>query len=55
MITVETSDILPGITDLSHPHRRQWEKRIPSAVVDVLENASLLSSSFTSEEAKSKI
>ncbi|NWU70031.1 NEK3 kinase, partial [Pterocles burchelli] len=49
----ETSDVLPGITDLSHPHRRQWEKRISSTVVDVLENASLLSSSFTSEEAKS--
>ncbi|XP_054701750.1 serine/threonine-protein kinase Nek3 isoform X6 [Grus americana] len=49
----ETSDVLPEITDLSHPHRRQWEKRISSTVVDVLENASLLSSSFTSEEAKS--
>ncbi|XP_074671876.1 serine/threonine-protein kinase Nek3 isoform X2 [Strix aluco] len=50
---VETSDILPGITNLPHPHRRQWEKRISNTVVDVLENASLLSSSFTSEEAKS--
>ncbi|KFQ84384.1 Serine/threonine-protein kinase Nek3, partial [Phoenicopterus ruber ruber] len=49
----ETSDVLPGITDLSHPHRRQWEKKIPNTVVNVLENASLLSSSFTSEEAKS--
>ncbi|KAF1443644.1 NEK3 kinase, partial [Pygoscelis papua] len=49
---VETSDALPGITDLSPPHRRQWEK-ISNTVVDVLENASLLSSSFTSEEAKS--
>ncbi|XP_074715858.1 serine/threonine-protein kinase Nek3 isoform X3 [Strix uralensis] len=49
---VETSDILPGITNLPHPHRRQWEKRISNTVVDVLENASLLSSSFTSEEAK---
>ncbi|NXU52936.1 NEK3 kinase, partial [Turnix velox] len=49
----ETSDVLPGITDLSHPHRRQWEKRISGTVVDVLENASLLSSSFTCEEAKS--
>ncbi|NXR05196.1 NEK3 kinase, partial [Sagittarius serpentarius] len=49
----ETSDVLPGITDLSHPHRKQWEKRISNTVVDVLENASLLSSSFTSEEAKS--
>lgn len=54
-VTVETSDILPGITDLSHPCRKQWEKRISSTIVDVLENASLLSSSFTSEEAKSKI
>ncbi|CAM9596816.1 unnamed protein product [Bubo scandiacus] len=49
----ETSDILPGITNLPHPHRRQWEKRVSNTVVDVLENASLLSSSFTSEEAKS--
>ncbi|KAM9246790.1 serine/threonine-protein kinase Nek3-like isoform 2-T2 [Leptosomus discolor] len=49
----ETSDILPGITGLSHPQRRQWEKRISSTVADVLENASLLSSSFTYEEAKS--
>ncbi|KFR17161.1 Serine/threonine-protein kinase Nek3, partial [Opisthocomus hoazin] len=48
-----TSDVLPGITDLSHPHRKQWEKRISNTVVDVLENASLLSSSFTSEEANS--
>ncbi|NXG54315.1 NEK3 kinase, partial [Hemiprocne comata] len=50
---VETSDVLPGMTGLSHPHRKQWEKRIPNTVVHVLENASLLSSSFTSEEAKS--
>ncbi|KAM6439481.1 serine/threonine-protein kinase Nek3 [Rhynochetos jubatus] len=50
---VATSDILPGSTDLSHPHRRQWEKGISKTVVDVLEKASLLSSSFTSEEAKS--
>ncbi|KAM6341939.1 serine/threonine-protein kinase Nek3-like isoform 2-T2 [Podargus strigoides] len=49
---VATSDVLPGITDLSHPHRRQWEKKISNTVVDVLENASLLSSSFTSEEPK---
>ncbi|NWY59858.1 NEK3 kinase, partial [Chionis minor] len=50
---VESPDILPGITDLSHPHRRQWQKRISSTAVRVLENASLLSSSFTSEEATS--
>ncbi|XP_069738026.1 serine/threonine-protein kinase Nek3-like [Phaenicophaeus curvirostris] len=49
----ETSEVAQGITDLLHPHRRQWEKRISSTVVEVLENASLLSSSFTSEEAKS--
>ncbi|XP_068277643.1 serine/threonine-protein kinase Nek3 isoform X2 [Nyctibius grandis] len=49
----ETSDVLPGTTDLSHPHRRQWEKGVSNTVVDVLENASLLSSSFTSQEAKS--
>ncbi|KFP46453.1 Serine/threonine-protein kinase Nek3, partial [Cathartes aura] len=50
---VKTSYVLPGVTDLSHPHRRQWEKKISNTVVDVLENASLLSSSFASEEAKS--
>ncbi|KFV00314.1 Serine/threonine-protein kinase Nek3, partial [Tauraco erythrolophus] len=49
----ETSDVLPGITDLSRPHRRQWEKRVSNTVVNVLENASLLSSSFKSEEAES--
>ncbi|KFU90146.1 Serine/threonine-protein kinase Nek3, partial [Chaetura pelagica] len=49
----ETSDVLPGMTGLSHPHRKQWEKRISNTVVNVLENASLLSSSFTPEEAKS--
>ncbi|XP_071594574.1 serine/threonine-protein kinase Nek3 isoform X1 [Heliangelus exortis] len=50
---VETSDVLPGVTGFSHPHRKQWEKRVSSTVVDVLENASLLSSSYTFEEAKS--
>ncbi|XP_071594604.1 serine/threonine-protein kinase Nek3 isoform X4 [Heliangelus exortis] len=49
---VETSDVLPGVTGFSHPHRKQWEKRVSSTVVDVLENASLLSSSYTFEEAK---
>ncbi|NXJ97557.1 NEK3 kinase, partial [Corythaixoides concolor] len=49
----ETSDVLPGMTDLSRPQRRQWEKRVSSTVVNVLENASLLSSSFKSEEAES--
>ncbi|NXL63563.1 NEK3 kinase, partial [Chordeiles acutipennis] len=48
---VETSDVLPGITD--SPHRRQWEKRISNTAVDVLGNAPLLSSSFISEEGKS--
>ncbi|NWR73549.1 NEK3 kinase, partial [Centropus unirufus] len=50
----ETSENAQGITGMPRPHRRQWEKRMPCTVVDVLENASLLSSSFTSEEAKSK-
>ncbi|NXX66389.1 NEK3 kinase, partial [Spizella passerina] len=49
----EVSALLPGSTDLSHAHRRQWEKRISNTVLDVLENASLLSSSFTSEETES--
>ncbi|KAM7065494.1 serine/threonine-protein kinase Nek3 isoform 2-T3 [Acridotheres tristis] len=42
-----------GSTDLSHTHRRKWEKRISNTVLDVLENASLLSSSFTPEETES--
>uniref|UniRef100_A0A8C3L6V7 non-specific serine/threonine protein kinase n=1 Tax=Chrysolophus pictus TaxID=9089 RepID=A0A8C3L6V7_CHRPC len=48
----ETSEVLSGITDLTHLHRRRWEKRTFSTVVDVLENAPLLSSSFISEETK---
>ncbi|NXC47006.1 NEK3 kinase, partial [Penelope pileata] len=48
----EASEVLPGITDVSHPHRRQWEKRTFNTVVDVLKNASLLSSSFTAEDIK---
>ncbi|NXC00511.1 NEK3 kinase, partial [Orthonyx spaldingii] len=42
-----------GSTDLSHTHRKQWEKGISNTVLDVLENASLLSSSFTPEETES--
>ncbi|NWW75840.1 NEK3 kinase, partial [Climacteris rufus] len=48
-----TSAVLPGNTDLSHAHRRQWEKRMSNNVLDVLENASLLASSFTPEETES--
>ncbi|XP_068529990.1 serine/threonine-protein kinase Nek3 isoform X1 [Anas acuta] len=48
----ETSEVLPGITDPPHPQRRKWEKRSFNTVVDVLENASLLSASFTSEDVK---
>lgn len=54
-ITAETPEVLPGITDSSHPQRRKWEKRSINTVVDVLENASLLSASFTPEDVKSKI
>ncbi|NXO17255.1 NEK3 kinase, partial [Oriolus oriolus] len=50
---VSASAVLPGSTDLSHAHRRQWEKRISNTVLDVLENASLLSSSFTPEDTES--
>ncbi|NXD95114.1 NEK3 kinase, partial [Chaetorhynchus papuensis] len=50
---VSASAVLPGSTDLSHAPRRQWEKRISNTVLDVLENASLLSSSFTPEETES--
>ncbi|KFQ32455.1 Serine/threonine-protein kinase Nek3, partial [Mesitornis unicolor] len=49
----ETSDVLPGTTGLSHPHRKQWEKGVASTVLDVLENTSLLSSSFTFDESNS--
>ncbi|NXA68522.1 NEK3 kinase, partial [Mohoua ochrocephala] len=49
----EASAVFPGSTDLSHNHRRQWEKRISNTVLDVLQNASLLSSSFTPEETES--
>ncbi|NXP19694.1 NEK3 kinase, partial [Scytalopus superciliaris] len=49
----ETFAALAGNTDLSHAHRRQWEKRVSNTVLDVLENASLLSSSFTPEETES--
>ncbi|NWV77858.1 NEK3 kinase, partial [Dasyornis broadbenti] len=49
----EASAVLPGSTDLSHTHRKQWEKRMCNTVLDVLENASLLSSSFTPEETES--
>ncbi|NXM01089.1 NEK3 kinase, partial [Tyrannus savana] len=49
----KASAFLAGNTDLSHAHRRQREKRISNTVLDVLENASLLSSSFTPEETES--
>ncbi|NWH32930.1 NEK3 kinase, partial [Chloropsis hardwickii] len=49
----EASAVLSGSIDVSHAHRRQWEKRISNTVLDVLENASLLSSSFTPEETES--
>ncbi|NWS17781.1 NEK3 kinase, partial [Pachyramphus minor] len=52
-VTIEIYGCLAGNTDLSHAHRRQWEKRISNSVLDVLENASLLSSSFTPEETES--
>ncbi|KFV75328.1 Serine/threonine-protein kinase Nek3, partial [Dryobates pubescens] len=48
----ETSPVLPGAADSSPPQRKQWGKRLSSTVVGVLENAPLLSSSFTSEETK---
>uniref|UniRef100_G1NQ76 NIMA related kinase 3 n=1 Tax=Meleagris gallopavo TaxID=9103 RepID=G1NQ76_MELGA len=51
-VQYKTSEVLSGITDLTHLHRKQWEKRTFSTVVDVLENAPLLSSSFTYEENK---
>uniref|UniRef100_A0A8C5T1H8 non-specific serine/threonine protein kinase n=1 Tax=Malurus cyaneus samueli TaxID=2593467 RepID=A0A8C5T1H8_9PASS len=50
--TILASAVLPGSTDVSHAHRKQWEKRMCSSVLDALENAPLLSSSFTSEETE---
>ncbi|NXE87767.1 NEK3 kinase, partial [Menura novaehollandiae] len=50
---VTPSAVLSGNTDLSHAHRRQWEKRISNTILDVLENVSLLSSSFTPEDTES--
>ncbi|NWR31157.1 NEK3 kinase, partial [Tachuris rubrigastra] len=49
----EVSAFLAGNTDLSHAHRRQWEKKISNTVLDVLENASLLSSRKKPEETES--
>ncbi|XP_067419161.1 serine/threonine-protein kinase Nek3 isoform X2 [Emydura macquarii macquarii] len=49
----ENCEVLPKNANLPSPHRRQWEKGVSNTVVNVLENASLLSSSFTSEEDKS--
>ncbi|NWV67731.1 NEK3 kinase, partial [Malurus elegans] len=51
-VTILTSAVLPGSTDVSHAHRKQWEKRMCSSALDALENAPLLSSSFTSEETE---
>ncbi|NXU09687.1 NEK3 kinase, partial [Pardalotus punctatus] len=48
----EVSAVLLGSTDLSHAHRKQWEKSMCNTVLNVLENASLLSSSFSSEETE---
>ncbi|KYO34354.1 serine/threonine-protein kinase Nek3-like [Alligator mississippiensis] len=49
----EKYEVLTRNTDLPCPQRRQWERGAPSAVVNVLGSASLLSSSFTAEEEKS--
>ncbi|XP_019385546.1 PREDICTED: serine/threonine-protein kinase Nek3 isoform X5 [Crocodylus porosus] len=49
----EKYEVLTRNTDLPHLQRRQWERGAPSAVVNVLGSASLLSSSFTAEEEKS--
>ncbi|XP_019380242.1 PREDICTED: serine/threonine-protein kinase Nek3 isoform X5 [Gavialis gangeticus] len=49
----EKYEALTSNTDLPCLQRRQWERGAPSAVVNVLGSASLLSSSFTAEEEKS--
>ncbi|NXD24331.1 NEK3 kinase, partial [Spelaeornis formosus] len=51
-VTIPASAV-PGSTVLSHAHRRQWKKMISNTVLDVMENASLLSSSFTPEKTES--
>uniref|UniRef100_A0A8C3SHR4 non-specific serine/threonine protein kinase n=1 Tax=Chelydra serpentina TaxID=8475 RepID=A0A8C3SHR4_CHESE len=43
----------PRNANLPSPHRRHWEKGVSNTVLNVLENASLLSSSFTAEDDKS--
>uniref|UniRef100_A0A8C3SE32 non-specific serine/threonine protein kinase n=1 Tax=Chelydra serpentina TaxID=8475 RepID=A0A8C3SE32_CHESE len=52
-ISSENSEVPPRNANLPSPHRRHWEKGVSNTVLNVLENASLLSSSFTAEDDKS--
>ncbi|XP_030420096.1 serine/threonine-protein kinase Nek3-like [Gopherus evgoodei] len=51
----ENCEVPPKNANLPSPHRKHWERGESNTVVNVLENASLLSSSFTAEEDESKI
>ncbi|XP_030420000.1 serine/threonine-protein kinase Nek3-like isoform X1 [Gopherus evgoodei] len=49
----ENCEVPPKNANLPSPHRKHWERGESNTVVNVLENASLLSSSFTAEEDES--
>nr|XP_032655825.1 serine/threonine-protein kinase Nek3 [Chelonoidis abingdonii] len=49
----ENCEVPPKNAILPSPHRKHWERGESNTVVNVLENASLLSSSFTAEEDES--
>uniref|UniRef100_A0A674K7J4 non-specific serine/threonine protein kinase n=1 Tax=Terrapene triunguis TaxID=2587831 RepID=A0A674K7J4_9SAUR len=52
-VSSENCEVPPKNANLPSPHRRHWERGVSNTVVNVLENASLLSSSFTAEEDES--
>ncbi|XP_043388439.1 serine/threonine-protein kinase Nek3 isoform X3 [Chelonia mydas] len=52
-VSSENCEVPPKNANSPSPHRRHWERGVSNTVVNVLENASLLSSSFTAEEDKS--
>ncbi|XP_050805347.1 serine/threonine-protein kinase Nek3 isoform X2 [Gopherus flavomarginatus] len=49
----ENYEVTPKNANLPSPHRKHWERGESNTVINVLENASLLSSSFTAEEDES--
>ncbi|XP_038242741.1 serine/threonine-protein kinase Nek3 isoform X4 [Dermochelys coriacea] len=52
-VSSENCEVPPKNANFPSPHRRHWERGVSNTVVNVLENAFLLSSSFTAEEDKS--